>query len=50
LLGVVVSTPDADARRDAVRKLGRLCRGAGISLLPREREQLSAEVLGEIGG
>jgi tetratricopeptide (TPR) repeat protein len=49
LLGVVISTPEADARRDAVRKLGRLCRGAGIALLPRERDQLSAEVLREIG-
>jgi predicted ATPase/transcriptional regulator with XRE-family HTH domain len=49
LLGVVISTPEADARRDAVRKLGRLCRGAGIALLPRERDQLSADVLREIG-
>jgi hypothetical protein len=51
LLGVVVSTPpEADGHRDAVRKLGRLCRGAGIALLPREREQLSPEILREIDG
>jgi len=48
LLGVILSTPDADIRRDAVQKLGVLCRGAGIALLPRERELLSTEALREI--
>jgi len=50
LIGLIISTPDPDTRGEAVHKLGRLCRRAGITLLPHERERLSAEALREIDG
>jgi len=48
LLGLIGSTPDRDERRAAVQQLGDLCRGAGIALLPRERERLRPEEVSEI--
>jgi tetratricopeptide (TPR) repeat protein len=40
LVGLVVSTPDADERDEAVRRLAEMCRTGGMVLLPRERERL----------
>ena len=50
LVGLIVSTADTDRRRDAVARLGRLCRSGGISLLPRERALLAADAVREITG
>jgi predicted ATPase/transcriptional regulator with XRE-family HTH domain len=50
LLGLVVSTPDVDRRRDAVARLGRFCRDSGLALLPRERALLRAAGIREIPG
>jgi predicted ATPase/transcriptional regulator with XRE-family HTH domain len=49
LLGVVMNTPDPQTRRGSVQKLARLCREAGITLLPPERGLLTAEELQEFG-
>ncbi|GAA3349935.1 tetratricopeptide repeat protein [Amorphoplanes nipponensis] len=45
LVGVVRSTPEAERRQEAVARLAELCRTGGITLLPRERELLGADVL-----
>jgi len=46
----VRSTPDAQRREEAVGQLAELCRTGGITLLPRERELLGAEVVRRIEG
>jgi hypothetical protein len=48
LLGVVIATPEAELRAEAVRRLGVLCRQTGIMLLPRERAHLGPADLREI--
>jgi hypothetical protein len=40
LIGLVISTPDPDVRRDALRRLDEFCAAGGIVLLPRERALL----------
>jgi ATP/maltotriose-dependent transcriptional regulator MalT len=40
LVGLIVTTPDADRRDEAVRRLGRFCAESGLTLLPRERQLL----------
>jgi tetratricopeptide (TPR) repeat protein len=50
LIGLIVSTPDQDERRAAVRRLVELCRSGGITLLPRERERLGPEVVAQVRG
>jgi hypothetical protein len=48
LIGLIVSTPDSDDRRSAVRRLRDLCHSGGITLLPRERARLGPDILAEI--
>jgi tetratricopeptide (TPR) repeat protein len=50
LVGLIVSTPDLDDRRAAVRRLAELCRSGGITLLPRERERLGPEIVAQLLG
>ena len=40
LIGLVISTPEPDVRRDALRRLDEFCAAGGIVLLPRERALL----------
>jgi predicted ATPase/transcriptional regulator with XRE-family HTH domain len=40
LIGLIVTTPDPEARRAAEQRLDRLCRSSGITLLPSERTAL----------
>jgi predicted ATPase/DNA-binding XRE family transcriptional regulator len=40
LVGLIVSTPSAEEREVAVRRLRDLCRDGGITLLPRERAKV----------
>ncbi|GAA0474683.1 hypothetical protein Ade02nite_75380 [Paractinoplanes deccanensis] len=40
LVGLIVSTPNAEERETAVRRLRDLCRTGGITLLPRDRSRL----------
>jgi predicted ATPase/transcriptional regulator with XRE-family HTH domain len=48
LVGLIVSTPDADDRSVAVRRLVEVCRSGGITLLPRDRDRLGPAVLAEM--
>jgi len=48
LVGLISSTPDADDRQSAVRRLADLCRSAGITLLPRERNRLGPEIVAQL--
>ncbi|MBM2616835.1 helix-turn-helix domain-containing protein [Actinoplanes sp. LDG1-06] len=50
LVGLIVSTPDQDERDTAVLRLGQMCRASGITLLPRERETLGAEMVERVLG
>jgi tetratricopeptide (TPR) repeat protein len=50
LVGLIISTPDLDDRRAAVRRLAELCRSGGITLLARERERLGPEVMTQVLG
>jgi predicted ATPase/transcriptional regulator with XRE-family HTH domain len=50
LVGLILSTPEADRRRIAVERLGRLCRSGGITLLPRERALIGDDAVREITG
>src|SRR4051812_7346216 len=48
LVGLIASTPDLEERAQAVQRLAVLCRAGGITLVPRERDQLGPELLGQI--
>jgi tetratricopeptide (TPR) repeat protein len=48
LVGLIISTPHADDRQAAVRRLADLCRSAGITLLPRERNRLGPEIVAQL--
>ena len=50
LVGLILSTSDADRRRIAVQRLGRLCRSGEITLLPRERALIGDAAVREITG
>jgi tetratricopeptide (TPR) repeat protein len=45
LVGLIASTPDADARREPIGRLRSLCRSSRITLLPRERAMLGDEAV-----
>nr|WP_296067116.1 helix-turn-helix domain-containing protein [uncultured Actinoplanes sp.] len=48
LVGLIASTPDQEERARAVRRLTELCRAGGITLVPRERDQLGPDTLEQI--
>ncbi|HEX8930950.1 MAG TPA: tetratricopeptide repeat protein, partial [Actinomycetota bacterium] len=48
LVGLIASTPDQEERVQAVRRLAELCRTGGITLVPRERDQLGPDILAQI--
>jgi tetratricopeptide (TPR) repeat protein len=48
LIGIVRSTPEAERRQEALVKLADLCRTGGITLLPRERDLLGPDAVGQI--
>jgi predicted ATPase/transcriptional regulator with XRE-family HTH domain len=50
LVGLIASTPDDQERAEAVGRLTALCRAGGITLLPRERRLLGAEIAAEVAG
>ncbi len=50
LVGLIISTPEADRRGEAVRRLGRFCTESGLTLLPRERDLLGDAAMREIAG
>jgi predicted ATPase/DNA-binding XRE family transcriptional regulator len=49
LVGLIVSTPEPEARTSAIGRLQELCRSGGITLVPRERALLGREILVEVG-
>ncbi|MEU4245129.1 helix-turn-helix domain-containing protein [Actinoplanes sp. NPDC026619] len=49
LVGLITSTPNQEERAAAVRRLTDLCRSGGITLLPREREQLGPTITEQVG-
>jgi hypothetical protein len=50
LVGLIASTPDAEERVPAVARLSALCRTGAITLVKRERDQLSPEIVTEVLG
>ena len=48
LVGLIGCTLDPEERAAAVRRLAELCRSAGITLLPRERNHLGAELMAQL--
>jgi predicted ATPase/transcriptional regulator with XRE-family HTH domain len=50
LVGLIASTPDRAARRDAIRRLRSMCRSNRITLLPRDRAELGDDAVQEITG
>jgi hypothetical protein len=50
LVGLIASTPDPEARRDAIRRLRSMCRSNRITLLPRDRAVLGDDAAKEITG
>jgi predicted ATPase/DNA-binding XRE family transcriptional regulator len=48
LVGLIASTPDAEERVSAVGRLSALCRAGAITLVKRERDLLSPEVVTEV--
>jgi predicted ATPase/DNA-binding XRE family transcriptional regulator len=48
LVGLIATTPDADDRDEAVRRLAELCRSGGITLVPKERTLLGPAIMAQL--
>jgi hypothetical protein len=48
LVGLIVSTPDAEESAAAIRRLAELLRSNGITLVARERDRLGPEIVSQL--